>query len=99
MTNNRYKEKICPVCSITHKKRNQYCSKECSNKARIVTDETKQKLSVKRREYLQTPEGLATLSRISENNSNPNTVNIDDFAVDIPDIIDLPPGYDIADKW
>ena len=27
----RYKEKICPTCSTTHKKRGEYCSRSCGN--------------------------------------------------------------------
>lgn len=32
----RYKEKICPTCSATHKKRGPFCSRSCGN-ARIHT--------------------------------------------------------------
>lgn len=100
----RYREKVCPVCSVIHRKRNEYCSKACSNRGRTITDETKQKLSVRRKEYLQTPEGIATVKRTSEINANPEntTIPMDEYAVDIPDlpdILDLPDGYDIADRW
>ena len=40
-----YKKKICPECYTEHRKRGPFCSKICSNKARIVTQETKQKQS------------------------------------------------------
>jgi len=40
-----YKKKICPQCYSEHRKRGPFCSKICSNKARIVTQETKQKQS------------------------------------------------------
>lgn len=40
-----YKKKLCPECYTEHRKRGPFCSKICSNKARIVTQETKQKQS------------------------------------------------------
>jgi hypothetical protein len=40
-----YKKKVCPECYSEHRKRGPYCSKVCSNKARIVTQETKQSMS------------------------------------------------------
>lgn len=99
--NDRYREKVCPVCMVTHRKRNEYCSISCANRARKHTESTKQKLSEKRREYLQTPEGIATLKKAGELKADPEKVSvpIDDYAVDIPDIPELPDGYDIADRW
>lgn len=42
---NQYKSKICPECYTEHRKRGPFCSKVCSNKARIVTQETRDKQS------------------------------------------------------
>jgi len=42
---NQYKSKICPECYTEHRKRGPFCSKICSNKARIVTQETRDKQS------------------------------------------------------
>ena len=30
----QYREKVCPQCGVKHRKRGEYCSKSCSNKAR-----------------------------------------------------------------
>jgi len=40
-----YRNKICPQCYTEHKKRGPYCSKACSNAARVVSKETRQKMS------------------------------------------------------
>jgi hypothetical protein len=40
-----YREKTCPTCGVTHRRRGPYCSRSCGAKNRIITDETKQKLS------------------------------------------------------
>lgn len=29
-----YKEKVCPQCGVTHRKRGEFCSKTCSNLGR-----------------------------------------------------------------
>lgn len=44
-------------------------------------------------EYNRTPEAIAQQRMIN------STVTSEDFAVDIPDMIELPDGYDIADDW
>lgn len=47
-----YRQKTCPICSKIHNKRGEYCSKSCSNKARVVTPETKQKHSLNQQKYM-----------------------------------------------
>ncbi len=97
-----YKKKECPQCHLEHRKRGPFCSQACHNRYRDVTDETKQKISEKAKEYYRTPEGVAKKSLFSlERSGEIRGVSIDDFAVDIPSISDyeLPPGYDIADDW
>ena len=29
-----YREKVCPVCQVKHRRRGEFCSKTCSNKGR-----------------------------------------------------------------
>lgn len=62
----RYKPKQCPTCGIIHKGRGMYCSTACSNKGREVTDETRQKLSQNKHEYMQTPEGIANMKLMNK---------------------------------
>ena len=108
MTSNRYKEKICPTCGVTHKKRGPYCSRSCGN-IREHTEEDKAIRSQKLIEYHQTPEGAATRAKLSKivtaqnKNEQIDIVDIDDYAVNIPDVTDYVAEYDYswqrAEKW
>jgi len=40
-----YRQKQCPVCGITHRKRGPYCSRSHALSDRTHTDETKNKIS------------------------------------------------------
>jgi hypothetical protein len=77
-----YKEKECPVCTATHRRRGPYCSQSCANSTRITSDDTKDKLREKAYEYLQTPEGIANAKQLN----NPHRVTVDEFAVEVPDV-------------
>jgi hypothetical protein len=103
---NQYKEKECPVCFVLHRKRGLFCSISCANSTRTVSDESKKKIKKTLREYQSTPEGVANAQRQSlrasaMRNDEPLPVTIEDFAVDIPDLQDLPDldGYDKAERW
>ena len=108
MTSDRYKEKICPTCGVTHKKRGPYCSRSCGN-IREHTEEDKQIRRQKLIEYHQTPEGAATRAKASRfttaqnKNEQIDIVDIDDYAVNIPDVTDYVAEYDYswqrAEKW
>ena len=101
-------EKTCPRCGTTHKKRGPYCSMSCGN-VRVHSEEDKAIRSQKLLEYHQTPEGAATReksSRISsamKKGEEWSSVEIDDYAVNIPDITDYVAEYDYtwqrAEKW
>lgn len=86
-----YREKTCPTCGILHKKRGPYCSRSCGN-IREHTEETKEKISEARKEYLETPEGIATQKKLNRITSARNTntpieiLSPDDYAIDIPDV-------------
>lgn len=96
----KYREKSCKKCGVSHRKQGIYCSQACANADRIVSEETKEKISESRREYFDTPEGAAFAARLSERNKTLEPlVKIDDYSIDIPTIHDLPPGYDPAEDW
>ena len=56
---NVYKKKTCPQCNKEHRQRGVYCSISCGNSARIITQETKDKITKSVKEYTLTPEGVA----------------------------------------
>jgi endogenous inhibitor of DNA gyrase (YacG/DUF329 family) len=101
-------QKTCPRCGTTHTKRGAFCSQSCGN-VRVHTEEDKKIRSKKLLEYHQTPEGAATReksSRISsamKKGEEWSSVEIDDYAVNIPDITDYVAEYDYtwqrAEKW
>ena len=104
----QYRLKECPNCGLNHRKKGLYCSQSCANESRTLTDATKAKISKSVNEYNQTPEGLATARKNAERMASMNKgldydgVTIEDFAVDIPTILDfddLPPGYDHGENW
>lgn len=57
-----YKEKDCPKCGVTHKKRGEYCSRSCGNQ-RKHTEETKQKIAVGKREWLNSGTDAAEVEK------------------------------------
>ena len=92
---NVYKLKTCPQCSKEHRQRGVYCSISCGNASRTLSQETKDKISIKMQEYAQSPEGIATASIVSRNNINKAIINQkiknneyipveDDWLIDIP---------------
>lgn len=91
MSEERYREKTCPTCGKTHKKRGKYCSRSCGN-IRVHTEETKEILREKTADYYNSPEGLATRRKLSEKLTAQNTdtpydmLSPDDYAIDIPDV-------------
>ena len=56
-----YKEKTCPACGVTHKKRGEFCSRSCGNK-RKHTAETKAKIAEAKREWHATSETAAVVA-------------------------------------
>lgn len=103
------KEKECPKCGTKHTKRGAFCSQSCGN-SRQFTEEDKKNRSKKLKAYHQTPEGLATQEKSRQQMVNFNKtgemvadgVNVDDFAVDIPEFKDYGDyfdGWSKAEKW
>jgi len=50
-----YKEKTCPTCGVTHKKRGAYCSRSCGN-TRPMSDAQKESIAAGKREWHATSE-------------------------------------------
>jgi len=89
-----YREKICPKCSVKHRKRGLFCSYHCGN-GREQTPELKRIKSEKLKKYYETPEGNATKSmnsdamrRINDNRTKERNgeyiLTEDDWMLDIP---------------
>ena len=109
-----YKEKIkiCARCGKKHQNmRSDFCSASCCHSI-IPSDETKAKMSKAKKEYFDTPEGMAYKEQkrqqaIDWNKGGDGNVSviIDEFAVDIPTFRDLDDysefldGFSIDDKW
>lgn len=101
-------QKTCPRCGTTHKKRGPYCSMSCAN-VRVHSEEDKKIRSQKLTEYHQTPEGAATRAKSAKiitaynKGEEVEMVNVDDYAINIPDVTDYVAEYDItwdrAEKW
>lgn len=88
-----YKLKTCPNCKKDHRKQGIFCGQSCANSYREVSDNVRENMRKIAKEYNATPEGLATSKLMS------NGLTAEDYSIEIPDILDLPEGYDIADKW
>ena len=93
-----YKEKNCPTCNKTHRKRGEYCCARCAQLFSVKPSDVKEKISEGLREFYTTPEGIAAAS---VNNRRVNAlrineappVTIEEFTVDIPTLYDMPEGY------
>ena len=91
-----YRLKNCPVCDKEHRKEGIYCCR-AHYKIGVVgykhTEETKQKISETRFEYLQTDEGIAHKNRFIANKeaieAGEKSLGIEDYMLDIPTYDDL----------
>jgi len=93
-----YKLKNCPECKKEHRKRGPFCSQSCHNSHREVSEKQREqgrKLAEYSKDNRGSPESIATGALLG---SGLNT-DSENFAIQIPDIPDLPEGYDIADNW
>jgi hypothetical protein len=101
---NQYKEKKCPVCSVTHRKKGIYCCQSCANSNQTKSPEHVKRIKKSIAEYQSSPEGVANAQRQSVRasamrNGDELPVTLEDFCVDLPDFPELPEGYDHAEKW
>jgi hypothetical protein len=94
----KYREKVCPRCGNSHRKRRKFCSRSCGNQ-RNHTEEHKEALSSSLKNfYDNTEEGAAIASRNSFNTTHYNNYRYgytsekevalkeSDFKLEIPDI-------------
>jgi uncharacterized Zn finger protein (UPF0148 family) len=94
-----YREKTCPSCGITHRKRGNFCGISCANREREVSDNTREAMRKVAIEYNKSPEALAKQSMIQ---TSLRELSAEDFAIDIPSIpddYDLPSGYERGEDW
>lgn len=91
---NMYREKNCPACGEPHRKRGPFCSQSCASKGLVHTEETKKKLRKITREYLQTPEGVAS----AKLNTSDLRMPVDEYAVSVPDLRDIR-DYDFLENY
>jgi hypothetical protein len=103
---NQYKEKQCPVCNSSHRKRGAYCCQSCANSNQSKSPEHVKRIKKSIAEYQNSPEGVANAQRQSVRASAMRTgaelpVTLEDFCVDLPDIREMPDldGYDKAENW
>ena len=97
----QYKKKNCKYCNKEHRKRGPYCSQSCASTDREPTERMREAMREVATEYNRTPEALAKQSHIGTPLA---ALTAEDFAVDIPDIMDLRDydsldGYDRAEDW
>lgn len=107
----RYKEKVCPTCGTTHKKRGPYCCRSCGN-SRTFTQKQRRELSVKLRDHAHHPDNadkkdqgkdsLMVAKIKAKNTHDPDAaeLTLDDFFLE-PVTRDLPDGKFVAggDLW
>jgi hypothetical protein len=90
-----YKLKSCPQCKKEHRKRGPFCSQACSNSHREPTENQREQGRKLAEERRGAPETIAAGHLLKKGLQ----IDSENFAIQIPDIPDLPEGYDIADKW
>jgi hypothetical protein len=90
-----YKLKECPECKKEHRKRGPFCSQACSNSHREVSDKVRDNMRKVTEDQRGAPDRIAGGHLLKQG----IITQAEDFAIQIPDIPDLPEGYDIADKW
>jgi len=86
-----YKLKACPQCLTEHRKKGKFCSQACSNSYREPTENQREAMRQVATEFNRTPQALARQSLI---NTPLASLTVEDFAVEIPTIYDLPEGYE-----
>lgn len=64
-----YREKQCPNCATSHRKKGKFCSIGCSNSYRKLSPETIEKHRQNALDYALTPEGVAKAAAMSRENT------------------------------
>ena len=86
----QYKEKSCKYCEKPFRKQGVFCSKACSNSHRPVSERVRENMKEVAEDYNKTPAALAKQSQL---NTPLQALTVDDYAVDIPTIYEIPDGY------
>ena len=87
-----YREKTCPKCGKTHRKKGPYCSQSCASIGHKVSEENRQRFMQIVQDYNQSPEGKANQTRLKAN-SILQHIYAEDYAIDIPTFYEVPDGY------
>jgi hypothetical protein len=90
-----YKLKVCPECKKEHRKRGPFCSQACSNSHREVSDKVHDHAKQMGENNAGDPAQIANGHLVKQG----LITKSEDFAINIPDIPDLPEGYDSAENW
>jgi hypothetical protein len=93
---NVYREKTCPQCEKTHRKRGPYCSLSCSSTGREGSEKQRENMRKVSEEFRNSPEGIAHQKIFHTGQT------VEDFAVSIPelspDISDFQ-DYERGEDW
>lgn len=90
-----YRKKNCPNCNVEHRKRGLFCSQGCHNSYREVSDKVRENA----RQMGENNAGNPALIAHGHMLKQGNLMSAEEYAVGIPDIPELPEGYDKADNW
>ena len=77
---NVYREKTCPTCKKTHRKRGPYCTLSCSSTGREGSEKQRENMRKVATEYNKSPEAIAH-QKLFHTGIMP-----DEFAVSIPEL-------------
>ena len=86
----QYREKNCKYCEKPFRKQGVFCSKACSNSHRPVSERVRENMKEVAEDYNKTPAALAKQSML---HTSLQSLTVDDYAVDIPTIYEIPDGY------
>lgn len=90
-----YRLKTCPNCDKEHRKRGPFCSQGCHNSYREVSDKVRENARRMGANTAGDPALIASGRMLGTG----NMISADEYGVNIPDIIDLPEGYDRGENW
>ena len=107
----QYRQKTCPKCGVTHRKKGDYCSRSCGNH-RSFTPKARANLSSKLTNLWQTPEIAERRDHMSSHgklyvkkmhkpdDEDLQAMTLDDFMIE-PQVKELPDNQFVAggDLW
>lgn len=93
-----YRLKNCPNCDKEHRKRGPFCSQGCHNSYREVSDRQRENGKQMGENNAGDPALIAAGHMLQRG----QMLSADEYGVeipDIPDLIDLPDGYEKGENW